>query len=297
MPDWKWMRRRWSLRNKWDQIIFFVSMIVLWYLVSVGRWSVENQGEFYILKMAMITKIGLVATVYLGRELLFQEARIRGLWKFLFLFWAFIIIGAQAGQLIGCSNWFYLATILLDTIIWSLFLAMISESIIAVFRLWLRLPLLKSGEIHTYWRQLRMDLGKLGLLLTVLMVFGYIYGVNFFFVDMILYSYLLLIPLFGGGTALFSVFRVNLANWFENELEKIDSEIGSYLDLEAYKPENENTERLPKAAIWLEYLYGVRHYLERLQRLKMAWWLLASYLGYALVILSLPYLMNVVIEV
>jgi hypothetical protein len=279
----------------WYGVILYLSLAVIWSFLSCGSYGSGNQLNYLDLRIVLFCKSGLIAIVYLGRYLLFREARIPGFFKWAAGFFLVIVLGIQFS--INSFHGLNLLLILMDGLIFSIFLAHLAEIISSVFRFWRRLPEFEPYVSYQYWNRLWMETAKLGLLVTLLMILAYIYIVNFLLVDTVLYSYLLTVPVLGTGAGLFGLFFNKVRGRREAEIRAIDRELTPYIDWQRYKPDGGLDLKEQGVLAWVQYLRIIREYLRQMKRPLISWWVVIVYLLFGGVVLCLPYLFNVVVEV
>lgn len=289
--------RSWISKYQWHRIVFFLSFIVLWLLLTIGLWGVDNPSRYFNLQIILLVKVGLGALVFLGRYVLFPQVRNRKVLNWAVVVLVIILLGCQGYRMIHLTVWFLVVLQFLDTSILSVFLAFLTELVVAVYQSWYLLPRFEPPFTDRYWEQLRCVVIKLGILVTVLAILIYTYLIYFLLVDPIGYSYLLMIPILGVALGLYWLFWRRTSVWLNEELDFMDREIISRVDWlrdKSFKGFNQVT---PETADRVSYLLLIRNYIIESRRPKFPWRVLFIYLVFCMMILGLPYMFQVVIEV
>jgi len=255
--------------------------------------SIENQNGYFEIGALLQFKIILPAVVFGGRFLLFSKYRLgpSNPWVFpLSLFWAG---GSVLGKLLSAANIDYGLLIAADIIIWAFLIKETSEIIRTIFSFWWSLPKVNYAMFVDIWTKLGNDLIKLGIWLTIILGLGFFYLVNFFMVDALLYSFLLLTPLVVIGTSLYLTIFSKIKTWVRGDLALINGELAGQLNWDQVKDDPD----LPQKIAWFQYLTLIRNYLKDLEKPALLLKLFLLYLACSGLILSLPYFFGRVIEV
>ena len=186
--------------------------------------------------------------------------------------------------------------VLLDGLILSFFLAGFIENIFIVFRTWRRLPRFEPNAARPYWVRLWLDIFKMGIVNTLVMILAYFYMINFLLADTLLYGYLLPVPVIGMGVGLYSILSYKVHDWRESEIREIDRRLAPYFDWRGYETENESEFMISSILPRLQYLNIIRHYLHQMKRPFIRLWVVMAYLLCFGILVSLPYVFKVVIE-
>jgi hypothetical protein len=294
----------------WYNVILYLGLAVIWFFLSEGIYS--NRLNFLELRIMFFCQSGLIAIVYLSRDLLFQDVRSPRFFKWatglFLLFFLGLKISPDILGMFGIQSmpsilgmpefdslgWRTIPWVFFEGIIFSIFLAWFAEIIFAVFRTWHRISRFDPGISYQFWNRLWMDIVKVGLLITLLMILVYFYIINFLLVDTIGYNYLLMVPIMGTGVCLFLFFFIKVSRWREAEILAIDRELAPYIEWPKYKADNDSDF---KGLGWVQYLLCIREYLRQIKRPFISWWVVSLYLIFCGAVLSLPYLLKVTIEV
>lgn len=271
--------------------MLYLLITLCWTWVSFQTNRFESGSGYFEINTLLKFKILLSASV-LGGRLLFNQYRLGPLNPWILPLSLFLVGWSVFDKLANAENLQYGLLIGGDIIIWSLIISEISETMAAVFRFWKRLPKVNYAMFSDIWSKLSNDLFKLGIWLTVLLGLTFFYLVNFFMIDALLYSRLLLTPLIVIGTALYLLIFSKINSWISGDLSEIEGELDAQLNWRQLKDDPQLSEK----TAWFQYLTLIRNYLKDLQKPV---WLLKPCLLYIVcsaLILTLPYFFGRVIE-
>ncbi len=272
-------------------VIGYLVITIIWSWVSFQTNHFESEGGYFEINALLKFKVLLPAAVLMGRWL-FDHYRLGPPNPWFIPLSLFLVGWTVFDKLINAVNLHYALLIGADVIIWSFLISETVETINIVFRFWRRLPKVSYAMLSDIWSKLGKDLFKLGIWLTFLVGLTFFYLVNFFLIDALLYSKLLLIPLGVTGAALYLLIFSKINAWVSSDLGEIDNQLNALLNWDQVRAD---PDLLQKTA-WLQYLTLSRNYLKDLQKPVL---LLKSgllYLVCTALILSLPYFFGRVIE-
>lgn len=294
-------------RPTWYSVVLYLSLAVIWFFLSMGIYG--NRLNFLELRIMLFCESGLIAIVYLSRDLLFRDIRSPRFFKWAASLFLLIFLGLKLSpniqRMLGILGmpeidslgWRIIPWVFFEGLIFSIFLAWFVESIFAVFRTWHRITRLDPCASYQYWHRLWMDILKLGILMTLLMILVYFYIINFLLVDTVLYSYLLTAPIIGTGVGLFLLFFIKVSRWRGAEIRAIDRELTPYIEWSKYKADNDSDLKDQGVLRWVQYLLCIREYSRQVKQPFILWWVVILNLFFCGAVLSLPYLLKVVIAV
>lgn len=287
----------------WYSVVLYLSLTVIWFFLSRGIYG--ERLNFLELQIMLFCQSGFVAIVYVSRYLLFRDAGCPRFFKWAAGLFLFLFLGIKLSQgiqripsILGMPGIGpKLLFVFLEGLIFSIFLAWLAEIIFAIFRSWYRLPRLEAYASYQYWNRLWIEIVKLGLISTLLMILAYFYVINFLLVDTVLYSYILTVPVIVLGAGLFLLFFQKVSRWREEEIRTIDRELAPYIEWSKYTIDNQSDFKNQGVFEWVQYLQSIREYLCQMKRPMIIWWVIVVYGLFCAAVLCLPYLWNVVIEV
>lgn len=269
----------------------YLLVTLAWIWISLQIKGFERESGYFELNALLKFKILLSASVLAGR-LLFNQYRLSPPHPGIIPFSLFLVGWSVFDKLASAVNLYYALLIGADIIVWSLLISEIAETMTAVFRFWKRLPKVSYAMFSDIWSKLSNDLLKLGIWLTALLGLTFYYLVNFFMIDALLYSRLLIIPLILIGTALYSLIFSKIKAWVDSDLFEIDNQLNAVIDWRQLKGDPE----LSQKTAWFQYLILIRNYLKDLQKPVMLVKPCLLYILCTVLILNLPYFFGRVIE-
>lgn len=295
-----------NIQSAWFRVLLWLCLAVIWSFLSL-----KTEGErFNILELRImiLCQTGLIALGFISRYHLFPNIRSPIFFKWATGLFLLVFLGLKISPImprmlnipgpVGTSpfSWGEMPFVCMEGLIVSLLAAWLAEVVFGVYRNWSRLPRFEPGVSDQFWDHLWMDILKIGLLMTLLMILGYIYIIHFLLVDTVRYGYLITVPVLLSGVGLLLIFVKKNHDWRANEIRAIDHKLAPYLNWQQYVAENEFqfTERgvLP----WVQYLLIIRDYLRRMQRPYIRWWVVTVYLLFCGIMVNLPHWFRVVIE-
>lgn len=269
----------------------YLLVTIAWIWISLQTNRFERESGWFEINALLKFKILLSASVLAGR-LLFNQYRLSPPHPGIIAFGLFLVGWTVFDKLVSAVNLYYGFLIGADVIVWSLFISEITETMTAVFRFWKRLPKVNYAMFSDIWSKLSDDLLKLGIWLTALLGLTFFYLVNFFMIDALLYSRLLLIPLILIGTALYLLIFSKIKAWVNSDLIEIDNQLDAAIDWRQLKDDPE----LPQKTAWFQYLTLIRNYLKDLQKPVLLLKPCLLYILCTVLIWNLPYYFGRVIE-
>lgn len=275
------------------KVILHLLLILVWSFISLKINSYESQNGYFEIKALLQFKILLPVVVFGGRYLFFDKYRLARQNPWFLPLSLFIAGWSVFEKLYKITNTGYALSIIADSIIWAYMLKEILETIRTLMVFWKDIPKVNYAILLDIWGSMENDLIKLGTWLTILIGLAFFYLVNFFIVDALFYSYLLIIPLLGIGLYIYVLLFAKIKTWIRSDLAVINEELAEQLSLKTDQDDPE----LSQKTIWFQYLTLLRNYLNDLQRPAIMLKLFLFYLAFSGLILSLPYLLGRVIEV
>ena len=271
--------------------IFYLVITIIWSWVSfqINKFEIES-GYFEIYSLLKFKT--LLPAAILGGRLLFIRYRLGQPNPWAFPISLFLAGWSVFDKLINAVNLHYGLLIGGDILIWSFMIYDTIQTLGFVFRFWSRLPKVNYAMFGDIWSKLNNDLFKIGIWLAVLLGLTFFYLVNFFMIDALLYSRLLLIPLIVTGSALYSLIYNKVNAWVRSDLGEIDGELVKLLNWAEIK----NGPELPEKTAWFQHLLLIRNYLKDFQKPAILVKSCLLYLVCSALILSLPYFFGRVIE-
>lgn len=266
-----------------------VTIAWIWISLQINRF--EWESGYFEINALLKFKILLSASVLAG-HLLFNQYRLNPPHPGLIPVGLFLVGWSVFDKLANAVNLYYGLLIGADVIVWTLFISEITETMIAVFRFWKRLPKVSYAMFSDVWSKLSNDLFKLGIWLTALLGLTFFYLINFFMIDALLYSRMLSLPLIIIGTALYSLIFSKIKAWVNSDLIEIDNQLNATIDWRQLKGDPE----LPQKTAWFQYLTLIRNYLKDLQKPVLLLKPCLLYIACTAFIWSLPYYFGRVIE-
>ncbi len=290
-----------GVRPAWYSVILYLGLAAIWFVLSQEVY--RSRLNYLELRIMQFCQSGLIAIIYLGRQLLFRDARNPRAFKWAAGLFLLVFLGLKFSPIIlevqgeSSFNWQDLPLIFLEGLILSIFLAWFAEIIISVFQFWRQLPRFQLRVSYQYWNRLWIENVQLGLLITLFMILVYLYIANFLLVDTVLYSYFLVVSVICTGVGLFLMFFKKVWGWREEAIRTIDGQLEPYIEWSKYKRDNESNFKEMDVITWVQYLLTIREYLRHMRQIFISWWAIMAYLLFCGILLCLPYLLNVVIEV
>jgi hypothetical protein len=274
--------------------IWCLGATLCWALISVGLYCFEGSNSYFEIKAVLLFKIILAAAIFLSRYLLFAKYR-RQKWLTWFFGISFLIAFSTQG---GCIvkndfNWVYIVFKIGDSLAWGIFTAALLENIAGLFNFWRFPPKVSGSSFHRLCQIVRQDTIALGVLLTLLAGLFYYYLISFYLLDTLLYSYLLLALVLLAGIGFYIINRIQLGNWLQLDIDRLDREIDGFLQWQDFKADSELNQKM----LWFEYLAAIRSYLIQMGRPGFPWQICGSYLLFSFFILALPYILGFAVEV
>jgi hypothetical protein len=280
--------------HPWQAAICCLVLTVLWMVLSIGLYYSEGSGSYFEIKAILIFKILLTALIFGARYLLFTQYRWSRWLGWLFGITFLIALGGQGVYVVKAGfHWSYVLLKIFDAAAWGLFIAMLLEPLLALFRHWYYLKKIDIWQSGQLWKSVWLEIIRLGVLMTLLAGLSYYYLTSFYLLDTLFYSYLLLVPLFSAGIGLYIIIQCKVNCWLRQELYQLDQEIGGYIQWQCYKDEADLNSQL----ISLEYLTLIRNYIAEISRPRFPWKAGGIYLLFIGFILALPYIFGFAVEV
>lgn len=273
--------------------ILHLLLILVWSLITLKINEYERQNGYFEINALLQFKILLPIAVFGGRFFLFPTYRLARQNPWLFPLSLFIAGWSVFEKLYKATNAGYTLSLIADSIIWAYIIKETIETIRTIIAFWKDLPKVNYAILLDIWAKMENDLIKLGIWLTVLIGLTFFYLVSFFIVDALFYSYLLLMPMLGIGLFLYGLLLIKIKTWIRSDLGAINEELAEQLNSIMVKDDPE----LSQKTVYFQYLTLIRNYLNDLQRPVLLLKLFILYLAYSGLILSLPYLLERVIEV
>lgn len=298
-------------------VVILLSLSIIWSFLSL---KIHGTGlNFLELRILLLCQFGLVAIVFLSRFLLFQNIRNPLFFKWAAALFLLVFLGLKISPNIfrifnrlanpyiqrmasaekmgtGLISWGEFPFVFLEGLILSLLVAWLAEIVFGVFWNWRRLPRFDPCNSYQYWDHLWLDILKMGLLITLLMILTYFFIINFLLVDTVLYSYLLTVPVLASGAGLFLLLSKKVRGWRESEIREIDARLAPYLAWQKYVVDFETEPKDPGILPWVQYLSIIRDYLRQTRRPYIRWWVVMLYLLFCGIMAGLPNFFRVVVE-
>jgi hypothetical protein len=274
--------------------IWCLGFTLIWMFISIGLHFFEGSQSYFELKAVLIFKLILVAVIYLGRYLLLAQYRRPGglIWLFGIVF--LLAASAQAGSIIKAGFIFgYILLKAADALVWGIFVAILLENILGLFRFWHQPQKISASLLNQIWKSARQDIIALGILLTLLAGLLYYYLISFYLLDTLFYSYLLVVLVLLIGLGFYIMIHLRLHAQLQCDIGELDREIDSYLLWQGFKEDPD----LHQKVLQLRYLTLIRNYLAQIGRPRFLWQIWGSYLLFSAFILILPYIFGLAVEV
>lgn len=265
--------------------IYLIGMI-LWLVVTVMLAARENPESIPDVRSLLMVKLSLLGVVYFGREVLFSHyRRIRWLVFIWGLGWV-LLFGGRLFQFSGRN--IFLSV--LDTMIWSLILALFFEVLSVLFLTWSKLPRLSPLQINQIWERCWRDMLCLGLWMTLATSFFYFYLIRFYLADVLFYRNLFLILVGGLGFFLFALVTYQINHGLAEEIKVIDHHLEPIFQWRELQPDD-TLQWLAHYQAWL----SIRTYLLSFSRPRIYFKKIFYYLLLLAWLYRLPYIFNALI--
>ncbi len=281
-----------SFRWKDYQPLMQFLLMLVW--VALAFLEVDTTSSVLLVPL-INSRFFLGTTVFIGNFLFFpriEEVQVsRKLQTICFVGILGIVLFPVNPQLV---NWQYLLLGIINALIVVFYLTFIWRLLKGVFEKWFALAQKETviGELAGYWREWTKDALKLGLWGFFLLSNAYYYLVNFYLIDPIFYSWLLLIPLLVLIITFYYIWKKQVVCQLQAPRSKIEKYLGQHLQLEELGPG-----QLESSYLEFNYYTALFRYLKKLTFPIYLYGLLIYYLLLCSGLLWLPEFFQLVVEV
>jgi hypothetical protein len=271
----------------------YLGMAILWIGVSFGLKAMEHSGCVFDLNAVCESKALGVALLWIGRFCYFPQARLELRARFWCALAGLLLAGSGVSRVTSGSNPLYLVLVGADTLLWTLGLTVLLETLGAVYyRRWVMAtppPSRLEQEWRLYWR----DSLKLGAWLALLAGLAFFYLVSFYRFDVYFYSRGLTVLWLGTQLIFGGIAYWRLTDGIRAKIVLLEREIGTYLEW----PDAGAAELVDQWLPLLQYLLLCRDYLKGLRRPALSGWTVGGLALLAGFLLGLPQIIGAVIKV
>lgn len=271
--------------------LIYLGFIIVWLGVTSLLLGYEEAGSGFKLNPLLQFKLIFAGIVYMGRELLFPAYRKRKVLQGIFLI-SFAVFASFQGSILNRLDWQYWLLRFGDGLCWSLFSALTFEPIIVLAHFWMTIGEIPVYNYHQLWNRVGSELQALGFWLVFLEAALYFYLVQFYMLDTVFYSYILVGILWIAGLAYYSVFASKTIRWVQSQITVIDQFFESHIKIEpGHLPTTEDE------LSYLQWMLAVRQYVQGFKYPRIFIKNLLLYMIFSAFLLSLPYLFGAIVEV